>query len=224
MPLIQLNDLTRTYKSGDTNQAVLNKISLSIEPATFVGLHGRSGSGKTTLLQILGCIDPFDSGSYHLDGQSISTLSYSELSNLRKHKIGFIFQNFNLISTMTAFENVEFPLVLLDYPAKERQKMTNEILKSVGLEGFENRFPEQLSGGQRQRVSIARALVKKPLLVIADEPTANLDEENSNNIARLLLELQKNLGVTIICSSHDRMFLDNCDLKISIKDGMAIKS
>lgn len=224
MPLIQLSDLSRTYKSGDTNQAVLKKISLSIEPGTFVGLHGRSGSGKTTLLQILGCIDPFDSGSYHLDGQSISTLSYPELSNLRKHKIGFIFQNFNLISTMTAFENVEFPLILLDYPVKDRQKMTYEILKSVGLEGFENRFPEQLSGGQRQRVSIARALVKKPLLVIADEPTANLDEENSNNIARLLLDLQKNLGVTIVCSSHDRMFLDNCDLKISIKDGTAIES
>lgn len=224
MPLIQLNDLSRTYKSGDTNQAVLKGISLSIDPGTFIGLHGRSGSGKTTLLQILGCIDPFDSGSYHLDGQSISNLSYSELANLRKHKIGFIFQNFNLISTMTAFENVEFPLILLDYPAKDRQKMVCDILKSVGLEGFENRFPEQLSGGQRQRVSIARALIKKPLLVIADEPTANLDEENSDNIARLLLDLQKNLGITIVCSSHDRMFLENCDMKISIKDGMVIKS
>lgn len=219
MDLIKIDRLSKAFKVGDENQLVLRDISLSIKAGTFVGLHGRSGSGKTTLMQIIGCLDDFDGGEYYLGGQIVHQMSLLDKTRLRKQKIGFIYQSFNLISTLTVRENIEFPLLLLNEKSSDRLIKVRNVLQEVELEKFENHFPDRLSGGQRQRVAIARALVKKPELIIADEPTANLDEQTSRIIANLLLNLQRKHNVTIVCSSHDPIFLDNANIKFSLKDG-----
>lgn len=219
MDLIKISNLSKSYRVGDEDQMVLKDVSLEIKRGSFIGLHGRSGSGKTTLMQLIGCLDNFDSGHYFLDGQPVHELSASEKTRLRKKKIGFIFQSFNLVSTLTVKENIEFPLILLGVDANERLAKVRALLKEVELDAFENHFPDRLSGGQRQRVAIARALVKEPELIIADEPTANLDEQTSKIIANLLINLQKKHNVTIVCSSHDPIFLDNANQKFSIQNG-----
>ncbi len=219
MSLIRIENLYKNYLTGEDESAVLADLSLNIETGKFIGLHGRSGSGKTTLLQIVGCIDDFSRGTYFFEDVNVQQLNDLELTNLRRRKIGYIFQNFNLIPTMTVHENVEYPLSLLDVPLKDRRHLVSEVLEQVGLSEFSKRFPQQLSGGQRQRVSIARAIVKKPALIIADEPTANLDEESSNHIAQLLIDIQRKSRVTILCSSHDLYFLENSDYKFKIQNG-----
>lgn len=219
MDLIKIDRLSKSFKVGEENQVVLRDISLTIQTGTFVGLHGRSGSGKTTLMQIIGCLDDFDGGEYYLGGQAVHEMSLLDKTRLRKQKIGFIYQSFNLISTLTVRENIEFPLLLLNEKSSDRLRKVRSVLQEVELEKFENHFPDRLSGGQRQRVAIARALVKQPELIIADEPTANLDEQTSRIIANLLLNLQRKHNVTIVCSSHDPVFLDNANIKFSIKDG-----
>lgn len=219
MDLIKIDRLSKSFKVGEENQVVLRDISLTIQTGTFVGLHGRSGSGKTTLMQIIGCLDDFDGGEYYLGGQAVHEMTLLDKTRLRKQKIGFIYQSFNLISTLTVRENIEFPLLLLNEKSSDRLRKVRSVLQEVELEKFENHFPDRLSGGQRQRVAIARALVKQPELIIADEPTANLDEQTSRIIANLLLNLQRKHNVTIVCSSHDPVFLDNANIKFSIKDG-----
>lgn len=220
MALIDVHRLKKSFQQGPTKQLILDGFSLSIEEGSFIGLHGRSGSGKTTLLQILGCIDTFEDGSYSFAGRKIEDMDEKSREHLRRAEIGFIFQTFNLISTLTVFENVEYPLLLLGWPVQERKIRVEQMLRQVDMAGFGGSFPDRLSGGQRQRVAIARALVKKPRLIIADEPTANLDGHNSDAIAEILISLQKQLKVTVICSSHDPAFLLHADQKFSIHDGV----
>ncbi len=219
MNLVKIEHLSKKYLASSAEGFVLNDLSLVIPKGKFIGLHGRSGSGKTTLLQIIGCLDQFDRGAYFFENVNVLNLSEVELNNLRRKKIGFIFQNFNLIPTLTVRENVQFPLNLLGLSSNEKKCLVDETLHQVGLSDFSDRFPSQLSGGQRQRVSIARAIVKRPLIIIADEPTANLDDETSEKIAELLVSIQKKSNVTILCSSHDHFFLENSDFKIKIQNG-----
>ncbi len=224
MGIVRMENVKKSYKIGDGFHQVLKGISLKIAPGNFIGLYGRSGCGKSTLMQLIGCLDEVDGGEYYLLGNPIHTMTAAEKTRLRREKIGYVFQSFNLISTMTVRENIEFPLLMLNKEdGKARLEKVRSILKEVELEAFENHFPDRLSGGQRQRVAIARALVKKPELIIADEPTANLDEQTSEIIARLLLELQEKHKVTVVCSSHDPMFIENATHKISIHDGLLVE-
>lgn len=222
MSIISIQKLVKKYPNGREFLTVLNEIDFQVSAGEFVCLRGRSGCGKTTLLQIIGCLDRSESGDYFFNKQSVKDMNENELTNLRRQKIGFIFQTFNLVSTLKVGENVEYPLILMGIDELNRKKMVAEILTEVGLEKFSQSFPAKLSGGQRQRVAIARALVKKPDVIIADEPTANLDEENSIQIAELLIKLQKQRGVSIVCSSHDSTFANFSDKRYHIVNGKAV--
>ena len=215
-----LEKVTKIYKTGDIELAALKGVSLKVSDGEFLSIAGPSGSGKTTLLNIIGCIDDASSGRVKIDGRDISSLKSRERAELRNEKIGFIFQTFNLIPVLTAFENVEFAMMLRGNASKADQKTrTEDILELVGLKDFMKRKPTELSGGQQQRVAIARALVKKPSLVLADEPTANLDSETASGILMLMRELNKHENVSFIFSTHDRMVMDFADRLIILKDG-----
>jgi putative ABC transport system ATP-binding protein len=215
-----MEKVTKIYKTGDIKLAALKGISLKVEDGEFMSIAGPSGSGKTTLLNIIGCLDDATSGTIKIDGKDISKLKSKERAELRNEKIGFIFQTFNLIPVLTAFENVEFAMMIRGTaPKTEQKRSTEEILELVGLKNFMNRKPTELSGGQQQRVAIARALVKKPSLVLADEPTANLDSETASGILMLMRELNKHENVSFIFSTHDRMVMDFADRLIILKDG-----
>ena len=215
-----LEKVTKIYKTGDIELAALKGVSLKVSDGEFLSIAGPSGSGKTTLLNIIGCIDDVSSGRVKIDGRDISSLKSRERAELRNEKIGFIFQTFNLIPVLTAFENVEFAMMLRgNAPKAEQKTKTKEILELVGLKDFMKRRPTELSGGQQQRVAIARALVKKPSLVLADEPTANLDSETASGILMLMRELNKHENVSFIFSTHDRMVMDFADRLIILKDG-----
>jgi len=215
-----LEKVTKIYKTGDIELAALKGVSLKVSDGEFLSIAGPSGSGKTTLLNIIGCIDDASSGRVKIDGRDISSLKSRERADLRNEKIGFIFQTFNLIPVLTAFENVEFAMMLRGNASKADQKTrTEDILELVGLKDFMKRKPTELSGGQQQRVAIARALVKKPSLVLADEPTANLDSETASGILMLMRELNKHENVSFIFSTHDRMVMDFADRLIILKDG-----
>lgn len=218
MNIIEIKNLSKKYDGLQNTDLIFDSINLQLPKSKFIGMYGRSGSGKTTLLQILGCLDRFNSGEFFLNNQNVGQMSDIERAYVRKKSIGFIFQTFNLISSLTSFENVEYPLILIGESSEVRKKKVSQILEQVGLSEYKNRFPDQLSGGQRQRVAIARALVKNPDLIIADEPTANLDENNSNSIAQLFIELRQKFDATVICSSHDKVFLDHADLKMRVAD------
>lgn len=212
--------VSKIYKTGNIELAALKGISLKVEDGEFMSIAGPSGSGKTTLLNIIGCLDDATSGTIKIDGRDISKLSSKERAELRNEKIGFIFQTFNLIPVLTAFENVEFAMMIRGNASKAEQKeRSEEILELVGLKDFMKRKPTELSGGQQQRVAIARALVKKPSLVLADEPTANLDSETASGILMLMRELNKQEKVSFIFSTHDRMVMDFADRLIILKDG-----
>ena len=220
MSLLQFENISRIYHTGDIESFALRSISFEIDKGEFVSIAGPSGSGKTTILNITGCLDRATSGNYFLDGEDISEKSSNSLALIRRDKIGFIFQTFNLIPILTAFENVEFPLILNGGMSKsERARKVEKILDEVGLLELKWRKPSELSGGQQQRVSIARALVKGPELVLADEPTANLDSVSGKDILDLMLELNKKLGVTFVFSTHDRMVMDYARRLIMLKDG-----
>jgi putative ABC transport system ATP-binding protein len=215
-----LEKVTKIYKTGNIELAALKGVSLKVTDGEFLSIAGPSGSGKTTLLNIIGCIDDASSGTVKIDGKDISSLKSRERAELRNEKIGFIFQTFNLIPVLTAFENVEFAMMIRgNAPKAEQKKRTEEILELVGLRNFMKRKPTELSGGQQQRVAIARALVKKPNLVLADEPTANLDSETASGILMLMRELNKHENVSFIFSTHDRMVMDFADRLIILKDG-----
>lgn len=217
--LIETKDLVKIYRMGEHDLAALNKVDLQFKKAEFAGLVGPSGSGKTTLLNILGSLDSPTRGSAVVMDLKIEELSHRQAANLRNRYIGFIFQTFNLLPVYTVYENVEFPLLLLDYPADERKKMTMDALEWVGLADRAKSKPAQLSGGQSQRVAIARAVVKKPAIILADEPTANLDAENSYHILDTMVNLNKNLETTFIFATHDEKVIRYLRRKITLIDG-----
>ena len=203
MALIETQKLAKLYDLGDEGIHALEDVSVKIDKGEFVAIMGPSGSGKSTFMNIIGCLDQPTAGEYLLDGKKIGGLSRDELAAIRNHKIGFVFQGFNLLSRTTAVENVELPLLYNHIPAKERKKKSLAALKMLGLEGRENHHPNQLSGGQQQRVAIARALVNDAPILMADEPTGNLDTKTSVEIMELLVLLNRNSGTTIILVTHE---------------------
>ncbi|NQW44857.1 MAG: ABC transporter ATP-binding protein [Deltaproteobacteria bacterium] len=217
--VVEAHRVSRTYSIGSHCHQALNQVSLEIRKGDFCDIAGPSGSGKTTLLNILGCLDRPTEGDVLIEGVSTKKFSVNELAKFRSENLGFIFQTFNLIPTLSALENVEYPLLLLSRTYRSRRELAEEALKIVGLENFKRNRPGQLSGGQRQRVAIARALVKKPLLILADEPTANLDRKNSIEILDLMSRLHEENGVTFLFSSHDPLVLKRATKISYLSDG-----
>jgi putative ABC transport system ATP-binding protein len=222
MTLIETHKLTKIYDVGDEGVHALEDVSVKIEKGEFVAIMGPSGSGKSTFMNIIGCLDQPTAGDYLLDGQKISGLSRDELAAIRNRKIGFVFQGFNLLSRTTALENVELPLLYNHVPPKERKKKSLTALKMLGLEGREHHHPNQLSGGQQQRVAIARALVNEVPILMADEPTGNLDTKTSVEIMELLVQLNKNSGTTIILVTHEQDIAGFSKRIIRFVDGRVI--
>lgn len=216
---VSLRNVEKIYRLDSITVTALSQVSLDIRPGSFTVISGPSGSGKTTLLNLIGCIDRPDRGEILVAGQPVHSLGDDELSDFRARHIGFIFQNFNLLPVLTAFENVEYPLVLAKVPADQRQQRVSELLEAVGLAERRNNLPGQLSGGQRQRVAIARALATAPRLVLADEPTANLDSHTGAAIIALMRKLQREHQVSFVFSSHDPQVKAEADDVITIRDG-----
>lgn len=219
MSKIEIHDLVKTYRLGHTDVAALRGISLAIDAPEIIGVVGPSGSGKSTMLNILGGIDMATSGTVLINGNEIGKLNDDERTALRRGEIGFIFQSFNLIPVLTALENVELPLMALGVGKKERRERARALLERVGLDREKDQRPDELSGGQRQRVAVARALIIKPSLVLADEPTANLDGESGRNVLELMHEMNHELKTTFILSTHDPRVLPYLDRRIYLEDG-----
>lgn len=219
-PVIELNQVVKHYRIGDNQISALRGVDLQLQTRDFAAIRGPSGSGKSTLLNICGLIDRIDDGSYRLAGEDISELDEAACTEIRRQRMGFIFQNYNLVPVMSVFDNVEYPLLLNNVPKAERRAQVSDILDKVGLSGFADRKPDQLSGGQRQRVAIARALVKAPLLVIADEPTANLDTDTAEHIVELMKSLGHRLGTSFLIATHDDRMTRHCDKVFSMQDGV----
>ncbi|MGI6151398.1 MAG: ABC transporter ATP-binding protein [Christensenellales bacterium] len=216
--MIRLHEVSKIYHVGGQEVRALDRASLSIEDGEFVSIIGPSGSGKSTLMNIIGCLDVADSGEYILDGQSIDQYSETELARIRNRKIGFVFQGFNLLPKLTAEANVELPLIYQRVGVAERKRRVAEALERVELYDRRKHKPAELSGGQQQRVAIARALVTKPTLLLADEPTGNLDSKTGDEILRLFLELHKS-GNTIVLITHDSKVASQAQRRIRILDG-----
>ncbi len=217
--LAELHDVTKVYQQGNIQVAALRNINLVLEHEQFCFIVGPSGSGKTTLLNLLGCIDVPTSGRFTLLGHEIGLLTDNQLADFRNQHIGYVFQNFNLMEVLSAYENVEYPLFLQNIGKKERDKRTREILKAVGLGKRIHHRPSQLSGGEQQRVAVARALVKQPDLILADEPTANLDSKTGHEIIELMLVMQSRFKTSFIFSTHDAEVMRHASETIVIKDG-----
>lgn len=222
MANIECVDLCKTYQQGDALIRALDHVSLEIESGDFICLSGPSGSGKTTLLNMIGGLDELDSGAISIDGQSVDRLGKGALADLRLHHIGFVFQAYNLIPVLSARENVEFVMQVQGVPAAERRRKSMAILDEVGLAGMEDRRPAQLSGGQQQRVAVARAIVSQPKLVLADEPTANLDSVSAQHLMELFRELNEAHGVTFLISTHDERVMRYARRLIRMRDGKII--
>jgi putative ABC transport system ATP-binding protein len=221
-PLVTLKDVHKEYSLGKTSVVALRQITLSIEKGFFASVAGPSGSGKTTLLNIIGCLDLPTAGRVSIAGQDVAEYSDDELSHFRAHKLGFIFQTFNLIPVLSVYENVEYPLRLNRVPKKEIESRTKEMIDAVGLTGHTNHRPSQLSGGQRQRVAVARALVTRPELVLADEPTANLDSETGARTIDLLRAMRDRFATTFLFSTHDPMMIAHAEQHFTMRDGCLI--
>ena len=216
---VVLKGVTRTYRLDAVDVPALTDINLVILPNRFTVISGPSGSGKTTLLNLIGCIDRADEGSIMVGGKAVQTMDDDTLSDFRARQLGFVFQNFNLLQVLTAYENVEYPLLLNGVPAELRRSRVTSLLEAVGLADRAKNRPGQLSGGQRQRVAIARALALRPQLVLADEPTANLDSKTGSDIIALMREMQQRHKVSFIFSSHDPKVLEAADDAVHIQDG-----
>jgi len=222
MSAISCIDLCKYYQQGDAVIKGLDHVSLEIEQGSFICLSGPSGSGKTTLLNAIGGLDSLDSGQISIDGERVDQLGKAALADLRLHHIGFVFQAYNLIPVLSARENVEFVMQVQGVGAAERKQRSFRILKEVGLEGMEDRRPAQLSGGQQQRVAVARAIVSQPKLVLADEPTANLDSESMERLMSHFRELNQAHKVTFLIATHDQRVMEWADRRISMEDGRVI--
>ena len=219
--IITVDNINKTYKNGSLELQVLKNISFKVDKGEFLAIMGSSGSGKSTMMNILGCLDNQYEGRYILDGIDISKSTENELSEIRNKKIGFIFQSFNLLPRLTALENVELPLVYSSIPKEKRHKRANELLEMVGLKDRTHHRPNELSGGQRQRVAIARALVNNPSIILADEPTGNLDSKSEAEIIEILQKLNK-MGKTIVIVTHEPNIGEIAQRKIVFKDGEII--
>jgi putative ABC transport system ATP-binding protein len=221
--IVEIENLVKEYPIGKGRFTALSDINLSFGTGEFAGVVGPSGSGKTTLLNIIGSLDTPTRGTATVLGKSIGKLSHKQAAKLRKTSMGFIFQTYNLLPVYTVYENVEFPLLLLDMSAADRKKSVLEAIEWVGLPDKVKSKPKQLSGGECQRVAIARAMVKKPSLVLADEPTANLDAENSHNILKTMEKLNRDLSTTFIFATHDDKVIQYLKRKITLEDGKVTK-
>lgn len=217
--IIHLENLTKNYGQGEVITPALRGVDLTLESGEFTAMAGPSGSGKSTLLNIIGGLDRPTSGRVEVEGREINSLSSSELSRLRRDRIGFIFQSFNLIPVLTALENAEYVLMLQGVSEKSRRDRLRELLKEVGLEGMEDRFPRELSGGQQQRVAIARAIAPEPALILADEPTANVDSKNARMLLELMQRLNQEKGATFLFSTHDPEVMKQAMRLLILKDG-----
>jgi putative ABC transport system ATP-binding protein len=217
--MVECIKVNKTYQQGQVNVRALKDVSLSIVTGEFVAIAGPSGSGKTTLLNLIGGLDSVDSGTIVVDGHSFDQMSQSQLADLRLNKVGFVFQAYNLIPVLSAAENVEFVMLLQGLPAKERRQRVKAILDDVGLEGKYDRRPAELSGGQQQRVAVARAIVSNPSIVLADEPTANLDSKTGKGLLQIMKKMNEEKKITFIFSTHDKMVMDYARRLILIRDG-----
>jgi putative ABC transport system ATP-binding protein len=220
MALLELKGIHKSYQLGKTEVVALKGVDMVVERGEFTVIMGPSGSGKTTLLNIIGCLDIASAGSYRLDGEEIGTRDFNDLADIRNRKIGFIFQSFNLIPVLDVAENIEFPCLIRGENRKTLRARVLQVAKEVGLEAFLRHKPDELSGGQRQRVAIARALVTEPQLVLADEPTANLDSKTSDQIIDLMLALNRDKGVTFLFSTHDPRVMQHARRVLRIQDGV----
>ncbi|MBU8895013.1 lipoprotein-releasing system ATP-binding protein LolD [Corallococcus sp. H22C18031201] len=219
-PIVSIFDVTKDYSLGKVVVPALRGVDLKVFPGEFISIAGPSGSGKTTLLNLIGCVDTATAGVVSVAGQDTKKLTEKELTNLRLHTIGFIFQSFNLVSVLSVFQNVEFPLLLQRKLNKaERKDRVMQLLEQVGLAQHEKHRPNELSGGQRQRVAVARALVTRPQLVLADEPTANLDSVTGQHIIDLMKELNQKEGTTFIFSTHDAKVMNHANAVVRLADG-----
>jgi len=219
---IKLHEITKKYSYGRQSVVALNKASLSFEKGEFASIVGSSGSGKSTLMNILGCLDCPDSGEYYLNGELINNASYKALNRIRSKTIGFVFQSFHLINSMTAIENVELPLIYQKIPKAKRKELALKALKQVGLLERKEHIPSKMSGGQRQRTAIARAIASSPSIILADEPTGNLDSDSSRDVMNILKELNS-LGRAVILITHDQDIAEQTERVIEIRDGRIIK-
>ncbi len=220
MPIVSVRNVSKDYMLGKTVVPALRDVSLDVEAGEFLSIAGPSGSGKTTLLNLVGCVDTPTSGAVLVNGEDTAKLSERALTDLRLRTIGFIFQSFNLVSVLSVFQNVEFPLLLQGVLSKpERRRRVVELLEAVGLAEHSRHRPSELSGGQRQRVAIARALVTRPTLVLADEPTANLDSQTGANIIDLMREMNRRDGTTFVFSTHDPKVMSHANAVVRIEDG-----
>jgi putative ABC transport system ATP-binding protein len=223
MDIVKCTKVTKTYRQDTVVVRALSGASLSIQEGGFVAIAGPSGSGKTTLLNIIGGLDYADSGRVVVDGNVLNTMRQSELAQLRLHKVGFVFQAYNLIPVLSALENVEFVMLLQGVPPAERRERAKAILDDVGLGGMYDRRPAELSGGQQQRVAVARSIVSNPSIVLADEPTANLDSKTGASLLEIMEEMNEKKQVTFIFSTHDKMVMDYAHRLIYLRDGRVVE-
>jgi putative ABC transport system ATP-binding protein len=224
MEVVKIENATRVYKVGAVETKALQGVNLAIESGEFTALVGPSGSGKTTLLQLIGCLDKPSTGLVYINGKDVSNLNRNQRADMRRGSIGFIFQFFALIPTLTAYENVEMPLLLNGHSASERRERVMGLLDAVGLADRANNRPDQMSGGQQQRVAIARALAPKPTLILADEPTANLDTTNGTQVMEIMTRLNQETGVTFVFATHDPRVIKYARRVVTLRDGLVVEN
>ena len=219
MEVIRLEDVTRVYRIGEVETYALRGLTLTVEESEFTALVGPSGSGKTTALQVMGCLDKPTSGRVLLKGEDVSKLSGSKRADLRRGSIGFVFQFFALLPGLNAYENIELPLLLARKNGKQRKERVTELLEAVGLSDRAQHRPDQMSGGEQQRVAVARALATEPILILADEPTANLDTDNGRQVMEIMLRLNEETGTTFVCATHDPRVVAFARRVVELRDG-----
>jgi putative ABC transport system ATP-binding protein len=223
MNMVELKDVSRSYQMGDVTVAALRNVTLSIPGGAFTALVGPSGSGKTTALNLIGCLDKPSRGEVMVAGQAVSGMNRKQGADFRGEKLGFVFQDFNLLPVLTVFENIEYPLLMIrDMPKNLRRPLVEKVLAAVSMENQADKYPAQLSGGQKQRTAIARALVGNPLLVLADEPTANLDGATAKTVVELMKQMRDEFGTTFVFSTHDPRIMDQAELTFHILDGRLV--
>ena len=224
MEVVKIENVTRIFKVGNVETQALNDVSLSIESGEFTALVGPSGSGKTTLLQLIGCLDQPTTGHVLINGKEVGKLNRNQRADMRRGTIGYIFQFFALIPTLSAYENIEMPLLLAGQNASQRRERVNQLLEAVDLADRGSHRPDQLSGGQQQRVAIARALATHPTLILADEPTANLDTNNGKQVMEIMVRLNQETGVTFVFATHDPRVIKYARRVVTLRDGVVVEN